>query len=312
MGIFFGSPKIEGVDIDLDAVAPTEGEEKMHGVVAAVLDKRLDIITEISDYKGCGHLAKAAMGKVGAGSKTAEDDQSAEKTCFEALLQAVKKVVTFYQYSQELGTVFPTLLEHLSQGTEGSKVAGLDKQQALAIQLGQLLDFALGFDGLRMMRPELSNDFSYYRRLLPKYSTTHPDVEVKEDEASSMALFTAEPTPMTNVLIKTTLKIKETNPGVVMVLATMANSCMLMLKQKRFDNPETVLFCTRAMTGAFVLFDHVDELGAFAKKSIVDAKQTINLLQKDFPQEISLQNSIRYSTKNFSTAPDNVQALFDN
>jgi len=311
MGIFFGSPKIEGVDIDLDAVQPTEGELKMHDTVSEVLVKRTDIISQIEDYKGCSGLAKAAMGQVGKGSKTQDDDQSAEKQCFEALLASATQVQTFFQYSQEVATVFPQLLEFLSGGTEGSKVAGLDKVQALAIQLGKLLDFALRFDGLRMMRPALSNDFSYYRRLLPKYSSTHPDVEVKEDEASSMALFTAEPTPMTNVLIRTTLKVQETTPTVSLVLATMASSCLLMLKQKKFDNPDTVIFCTRAMTGAFVLFDHVDEIGAFNKKSVVDAKAVIMLLQKDFPEEIGLLNAIRYSTKNFNDAPDSVQSLFE-
>jgi len=65
------------------------------------------------------------------------------------------------------------------------------------------------------------------------------------------------------------------------------------------------------MTGAFVLFDHVDEIGAFNKKSVVDAKAVITLLQKDFPEEIGLLNAIRYSTKNFNDAPDSVQSLFE-
>lgn len=311
MGSLFSGPKVEGVDIDLEAIEPTDGEKKMYDEVDAVLSKREEIISELEDYKGCQHLAKAAMGTVGKGSKTSSDDSSAEKTCFDALIGAVNKIVLFNEYAEEIGAMFPRLLAFLSQDTEGKSMAGLDKQQALAIQLGQLLDFALKFDGLRMMKPQLSNDFSYYRRLLPKYSSTHPGITVKEDLASSMALFTAEPTPMTNKLIKTTLKTMENNPGVTVVLSTLANSCMLMLKQNRFTNPETTLFCVRAMTGAFVLFDHVDEVGAFAKKSHVDVKQVVNILKKDWSKETSLINSIRYSTKNFSTAPDNVQALFD-
>lgn len=311
MGSLFSGPKVEGVDIDLDAVQPTEGEQKMYDEVDEILGKRADIISEVEDYKGCTHLAKAAMGKVGAGSKAGSDDSSAEKTCFDALIVAVNKIVVFHDYAQEVGTIFPRLLSFLGQDSEGKSVAGLDKQQALAIQLGQILDFALKFDGLRMMRPEISNDFSYYRRLLPKYSSTHPGIEVKEDLASSMALFTAEPTPMTNKLIKATLKTMENNPGVTVVLSTLANSCMLMLKQNRFSNPDTTLFCVRAMVGAIVLFDHVDEIGAFGKKSSVDVKQVVTILKKDWSEETSLLNSIRYSTKNFNDAPDNVQSLFD-
>jgi hypothetical protein len=42
--------------------------------------------------------------------------------------------------------------------------------QALAKQLADVFDFTLRFDQTRMKRPQLSNDFSYYRRLLPKHS----------------------------------------------------------------------------------------------------------------------------------------------
>ena len=41
-------------------------------------------------------------------------------------------------------------------------------QTALAKQLGEILDFALKFDELKMTKPALQNDFSYYRRLMPK------------------------------------------------------------------------------------------------------------------------------------------------
>lgn len=47
--------------------------------------------------------------------------------------------------------------------------------QALAKQLALIFDLALQFDWLRMNRPHLANDFSFYRRLLPKFSK-HPKV----------------------------------------------------------------------------------------------------------------------------------------
>jgi hypothetical protein len=73
-----------------------------------------------------------------------------------------------------------------------------------------------------------------------------------------MALFTAEHIPMTSTLAKAAGSALEKNSYVTAALALMANSCMSMIKSKKFAKPETNLFCARAMTGAIVLFDHVD------------------------------------------------------
>jgi hypothetical protein len=64
--------------------------------------------------------------------------------------------------------VLPPLLTSLAEPSE-NKDHSLQDQQALAKQLALLFDFTLQFDQTRMMRPHLSNDFSYYRRLLPKF-----------------------------------------------------------------------------------------------------------------------------------------------
>jgi len=314
MGNFFGGPKVSGVDIDLDNVKVTDHEMKMHDEMEEVLSQMNDVLAELKEYEGCQDLIKAAMGKIGGGDiekKNKKDNTSNEKTAFEALLICVKKIKNFNDFAEELGRTFPSLLEFLSEGAEGRSVAELDKQQALSVQLGKVLDFTLRFDGLRMMKPEIPNDFSYYRRLLPKYSGSHPGIEIKEDMASAMAMFIAEPTPLANVLVKSALKVMQDTPAVTVVLSTLVNSCMLMLKQQRFKNPDTSLFCLRAMTGAIVLFDHVDEQGAFAKKSAIDIKQCVTIMKKDFPEETNLLNSIHYSTKNFSNASYSVQALFD-
>jgi len=71
--------------------------------------------------------------------------------------------------------LFPDLLNKLADPVDNAPTA-LGTQQALAKQLAMLLDFILEFDQRRMMRPHLSNDFSYYRRLLPKFNK-HPKVE---------------------------------------------------------------------------------------------------------------------------------------
>jgi len=178
-------------------------------------------------------------------------------------------------------------------------------------QLGEIFEFTLRFDSTRMLRPSISNDFSYYRRLLPKFNR-HPAIIVKDDDASGMALFTAEHIPFMSSLSKTTMNVVERNPQVLSVLSTMAMSCLKSIKTKRFAGaPTTTLFAARAMVGSIVLFDHVDALGVFANRSPIQLRNCVQLLKRDFPGEAGLLNAIHYSTKHYKDASPAVQALFD-
>ena len=178
-----------------------------------------------------------------------------------------------------------------------------------------VFDFTLRFDALRMERPFLPNDFSYYRRLLPKFNK-HPGVKIKDDEASGMALFTAEHIPMMTTLARACAKwdVNDARSAHVMeALALMANSCMKMIKTKKFTKPATLLFCARAMTGSIVLYDHISPLGVFTKKSPINIKQVIGVLKKDFPGNdgIILLNAIQFSTKHFKEASEATKELFE-
>jgi len=116
---------------------------------------------------------------------------------------------------------------------------------------------------------------------------------------------------MMSSLSKATAAALEKNEHVTAALAAMANVCMKMIKSKKYSKPETNLFCARAMTGAIVLFDHVDPLGAFHKKSPIAIRPCVMLLKRDFPKEGGLLNAIHFSTKHFKDAPSSLQELFD-
>lgn len=237
-----------------------------------------------------------------------------ETKCFEGLLGAVDDIQMFFNFSKSLEKVFQNLLTFLSNGSATEEKQGLSSQQALSKQLAQIFDFALRFDATRMARPNMSNDFSYYRRLLGKFNK-HPGIKVNHDEASGLCLFIAEHLPMMNSLSKSAARALEynNNNGVTEVLSGMANSCMTMLKNKRFTQPDTILLCARAMTGSIVLYDLVDVNGVFHKKSPVFIKSCILTLQREFEPPVGnpLLNAIRFSTSHFNDAPDNIQNMFD-
>jgi len=225
------------------------------------------------------------------------------------LLSAVDSIASFFNYTKELEMVVPELLTGLASAPP-SDAGTLQIPEALGFQLAQIFEFALEFDRVRMLRPNLSNDFSYYRRLLPKFNK-HPNLRIKDDEASGMALFTAEHIPMMNCLSKATARAQEKNSQVSRVLAIMANSCRKAVATKKFPQPSTSLTCARAMTAAIVISDHIDVFSVFNKKSPVAVRACILTLKKDFPKEVSLLNAIRYSTRHFSEAPPAIQELFD-
>lgn len=291
------------VFIDFENAKPTEKEMKVFTSIAEVMEDGEALVGQINDYKGCVELQRNAM---------MHKTPDAETVCFDALLEHVALINNFFNFARKLEGVFPALLDNVCSMSSEGKETIADKS-ALAKQVAEILDFTLRFDQERMSTAPLSNDFSYYRRLLPKFSS-HPDIIVGDDEASTMAMFTAEHMPMMVSITKAAAKAHERNPNVLMGLALMANSCRGMIEGKRFANAETNLFCARAMAGAIVLYDRIDGNtghGVFHKKSPVQLKLCVNTLKRHFPSEQSLLNAIHYSTITFRNASSSIQALFD-
>jgi len=288
-----GSKRANECVIDFENSKPNENETKIYRQVDAVYRESKRIQQLIEDYQGCRELARKAMS-----TPTKENELAA----FEGLLGAVESIASFFDYTNQLARVVPDLMVQLASGP-------LSEQQALATQLANILNFALVFDQTRMMRPNLSNDFSYYRRLLPKFSK-HPDLKVKDDDASGMALFTAEHIPMISALTKA-LDTASKNEEIQGMLASFANSCMRMLKTKKFSNSSTNLLCARAMTGAIVLYDRIGPDNVFNKKCPIATREIISLLKRDFSKEGGLLNAIQFSTRNFSRAPTAITDLFE-
>jgi len=290
----------QDVFIDFQNAKPTAGEQALFGEFKQLLDEGEDLIKSIHDYKGCGNLQREAMM-----NKT----PNAEEKCFEALLECVSRINDFYVFAQKLEVQFPKLMTAVCEiGDDGKET--LANKQALATQVARVFDFTLRFDKKRMETTSISNDFSYYRRLLGKFMN-HPDIIVDDDGASTMAMFTAEYIPMMSCLSKSGAKAVTQNPNVVIGLALMANSCLKMIQTKRFSDEKINLLVARAMTGSVVLYDHISDLGVFHKKAPVQLKSIINLLRLNYSHEPSLINAVHFSTRTFRNAPAGIQALFE-
>jgi len=305
MGTCYSNPFSSEVVIDFENAKPTDDEIKLSKEAEELQRDSKTVLQLIEDYKGCRELVRRAM---------SEPSRESEQEAFEGLLKAVDSISFFFEYARKIENTLPLIYSLLAPARpRDDGKHPLAVYQASGRYLATILDVTITFDQIRMMRPNLSNDFSYYRRLLPKFQK-HPDVKIKDDEASGMALFTAEHMPMMSIIVKTTKHYCETNdsqPSVADLLSTMANSCMGLAKYKKFSSPELNLFCARAMTGSIVLYDHL-EGKVFSKKSPVAIRECIHVL-KNFDKKDSegLLNAIRYSTVSFRIAPESIQALLE-
>jgi len=213
-------------------------------------------------------------------------------------------LLSFYEFAEAIEKVFPKLLGALFGSAQLD--TNLKGQQALAKQLADILDFVLRFDDAKMINPGIQNDFSYYRRTLSKLKGK-VEVKIRDELANKMSLFFAYPTPTMKMITDSTKALVTAGQiqkdQVIAGFSLMANVCLDMVEKTKFSNPKTNMFCLRAMTGSIVIVDHIDDLGAFCKKSTINIKSAVTAL-KNFTavSTDSLQNALRFSTKHFNDA----------
>jgi len=291
--------------------------------VQAVLDRSKSILEELEAYSGAGDHIRQAISK--------PNDEALQAAAWDAVCPLVKKLKTFYDYSSEVETALPELLTSLCME---SPLEALEKYQALAKQCAETLSFVIKFDDLKMSRPEIQNDFSYYRRTLSRLKMQDPSSDdnavVNNEEANRMSLFYAYPTPMLRTVSESTTKFVTENKEIPLenttdCLAMISTVCRVMVESNNYydrftSKQETIRFCQRVMVAAVILYDHVHHLGAFKKGSAIDIKMTIKALKMHNESGdgesfcTSMMNALRYTTKhlNDEDTPKQIKQLFAN
>ena len=198
-----------------------------------------------------------------------------------------------------------------------SKVAtSVEKYQASTKKVADILDFAIQFDQLKMSNPNIQNDFSYYRRTISRMKMTNAGVVnvVSDDVANKMSLFFAHSNPAVKALIDAT---KNTTQKCELsyltdffsILAAVSYSAV---KEKRTTDALSNIYFLRVMTVSIVIFDHVDEQGAFVKNSKIRVRNSIKMIQSSGGTgKESMLNSLRFSTVhvNHEATPKSIKAL---
>jgi len=309
---------VEDLFVDFENAEPTEVEREVYLEVKELLEEARIIIHSIRDYKGATAEIREAISN--------PTIQELQRVALDAI--DIKKLYSFYSFSQRLVEVVPHLLKVLCSANM-TPTDHLRTQQALVKAFAELLDFVLSFDDLKMSKPSIQNDLSYYRRTKSRNriigennggkgdgggpdspeSGREAPFNLPDDVANIMSLFYAHATPMLHILSDITSKFVVNNHdidylSVTVILSTMAKVCVKMIENKefyeRFDRKEeTVFFILRVMVGVIILYDHVHPSGVFTKSSPIDIKECIRVL-KDQPTSESLLNALRYTTRHLN------------
>jgi len=292
--------------------SPTDTkEEKIHAELESFFQDRKTLLTNIAEYKGCRDIVRQAMN-----SPTVESERQA----FDSLLIAVNAIETFRVSSRFLERICNTIFGHLF-GEEKKTTSQSDSHtftiyQTLTMDLAEIFNFVCQFDQFRLIKPDIPNDFAFYRRLLPKFQK-HPNIIVKEDLVADMAMFIADHSPMINSVIKALKVLVEQNNYQYRntfrdLIGTLANSCLRSLRSTNSSDLESKIFIARTMVISIVVYDQIEN-HVFARDSPIKTRECIMALKSQFNDTDSapLLRMIRYSTLSYQTAPEQTQALLD-
>eukprot|EP00611_Tribonema_gayanum_P010163 TRINITY_DN2008_c0_g1_i1.p1 TRINITY_DN2008_c0_g1~~TRINITY_DN2008_c0_g1_i1.p1 ORF type:complete len:307 (-),score=57.19 TRINITY_DN2008_c0_g1_i1:1051-1971(-) len=209
----------------------------------------------VNAYTGCADVIRHSM--------SAPGDHSAQRAAFDALLPNVERIASFHATSQTLAALLPRLLLRLSE------LHTIVDRPQLVRQVVAMLAYVLEWDQAKMMRPQIQNDFAFYKRLMPRMVAssdyTLEQLTVSDRHAGTISMFIAENMPLT-VALSTALRDNTTASRTANIIAQVANLCCgTVARADGYRQDATLRQLLLGMTSAVVLYDRITIEGVFAR-----------------------------------------------
>ncbi|KAJ3392315.1 Protein fam49a [Lobulomyces angularis] len=292
------------LEVDLDAASPTPEETNFYNYISDVIRPCQANLESLRTYPGCGDYIRKAI---------SSPSRESENEAWEVVLPAVAKLRQFYEMALKLDEAFVKAIQFFAQG---SVLENLEKYQATAKKLSEILYICAQFDEIKISNPNIQNDFSYYRRTLSKMRMVNPSPQnlvVNDELANRMSLFYAHSTPLTKSLIDSAQGLGSKgvpNGEICDLFAILAAVCYFTVQK----NPQAPAdYFLRTMVMSIILYDHVNPQGAFIKTSTINMKASVKVIQtRGGSISDSLLGSLKYTTihLNDETTPKQTKALF--
>lgn len=280
--------------IDLDfaddgKIIHMDGNNSIAQGMDELLLRSNNALKKLSTYKGCSSIIQ----------QTLKDYQNSAllQQSFETISPNIETISEFYHICAEIVQALVIITKALKGDFQ------VFQQNAnLSKLLGRLLLFCFEFDQAKMNRPELQNDFSFYRRCL-----TSPHIEplhkpVTADLAPEISMWIAESLPMFAAItpksvhgqLQYAIPLQNTT-----VLATFANICCGMAQRLRGGATSPIVL--KMLVAATIAYDRTSEKGAFYSRSPLKLSRAVAVIAKYGGSDRGLlQASLKFSTLHFN------------
>jgi len=291
MGLLFSRDHSRYADIPFDdQINPHALENPLYQQSQHILEQCNQAMDMMENYRGCDEAIAQAM--------TTFDNIESQRTVLSTIRPNMECIQFFHNLSEEIERFIPDLLTALLP------TSSFQENRLLAFKLAQILHFIISFDSIKMRKPEIQNDFSFYRRTISKIPSD-PNVIMDTLQASNVSLFVAEYLPVTvKICRRLEFLNKSTSPqdrsnSLASVFARLANSCYAMISRGNFnENPQKMAFALRVLTACIVFYDRIDPIGAFAPGTQIQIRSSLETIHRRDTTN-SLCDHIKFSTVHF-------------
>mmetsp|Transcript_5597 Transcript_5597/g.17901 ORF Transcript_5597/g.17901 Transcript_5597/m.17901 type:complete len:303 (-) Transcript_5597:517-1425(-) len=286
--------------LQLDAALPSSsGAKEAYDLAERALVQYEESFKYLERYQGNDALVRKAIGN--------PHDEEVRREAFRGMFPNVIAIRGFFELSQAIDeAVKAIVVELLNSPGEPQEV--LQRHGALVRQLARIFESVFHFDWIKMSKPQLQNDFSFYRRELGKNSGV-PDTPVEDSTASKISMFVAQANPLLFSIASMLTILAKSQPLLLELLCNFVNGCAATTRSKL--DPVTQQTVQLAMVVGTVIYDRIGPTGAFARGTPIEVKRVVSNL-RGWPndQRDNALATLQYSSKNFNQAPNSVRRMF--
>lgn len=283
------------VHFDFESLKVCEGEagEDQQQTIEMLKEGRV-LLSELRNYHGNAESIRVALSNSG--------DVDVQRASFTTIRPNIESISKFYRLSADISQYASNLAKILTTANDI-----LNNLPSMTL-LGEIVLFCFEFDQEKMAKPEIQNDFSFYRRSLGSAATGDEVLPLPTDDANVVSMWLAQALPMMTAVCNA---LKDNS----IVLAHLANVCYGMLYRKSYqENDKSRL--VQIMIISAIMYDRVSGKpgGIFASNKEIKVKNYIRLLKRDGGSHTQqLGQCMKYSTLHFNddSTPSSVKRDLD-
>ncbi|KAJ2487326.1 hypothetical protein EV174_000602 [Coemansia sp. RSA 2320] len=234
-----------------------------------------ELLLKIRAYQDGTNEVRAAISK-----PTPENEEAA----WRKIGPSVMLLKECFEHSQSLDRIIPDILDELCSQVNDYDIGKTDRNRGLARLLADLMQNAFEFDLLKLSVPAIQNDFSYYRRTLPRMVKSQDEAIVSnvipQDVSNRMTLFYAYHNPMVKTVVESASQFAKDSRNEQLVLdciSALAAGSFNTVKQGKADSPESERLCVLVLATCCILYDWISPSGIGGEQSSIDSKAVLNL-----------------------------------